>query len=90
MYPEDHFSEEIPRKLIKDFQGELEVLSADIKVRNESLEVPYTYMDPKEVENSVAIWISGGVTSSAVGQTQLHINKREQGKNCMHCFSLIL
>ncbi|GAA6214827.1 arachidonate 12-lipoxygenase, 12R-type-like [Lates japonicus] len=54
-YPEDHFSEEIPCKLIKDFQGELEVLSIDIKVRNESLEVPYTYMDPKEVENSVAI-----------------------------------
>ncbi|XP_037620708.1 polyunsaturated fatty acid lipoxygenase ALOX15B-like [Sebastes umbrosus] len=54
-YPEDHFSEEIPRKLIKDFQGELEVLSVAIKVRNKSLEVPYTYMDPMEVENSVAI-----------------------------------
>ncbi|XP_071766221.1 polyunsaturated fatty acid lipoxygenase ALOX15B-like isoform X2 [Centroberyx gerrardi] len=54
-YPEEHFSEEIPRKLIKDFQGELEVLSASIKVRNKSLDVPYTYMDPTEVENSVAI-----------------------------------
>ncbi|KAM9362639.1 arachidonate 12-lipoxygenase, 12R-type-like [Symphorus nematophorus] len=54
-YPEDHFSEEIPRKIIKDFQGELEVLSAAIKVRNKNLEVPYTYMDPTEVENSVAV-----------------------------------
>uniref|UniRef100_A0A671WZW2 Arachidonate 12-lipoxygenase, 12R-type-like n=1 Tax=Sparus aurata TaxID=8175 RepID=A0A671WZW2_SPAAU len=54
-YPEDHFNEEIPCKLIKDFQGELQVLSAAIKVRNESLEVPYTYLDPTEVENSVAI-----------------------------------
>ncbi|TDH05392.1 hypothetical protein EPR50_G00142390 [Perca flavescens] len=54
-YPEDHFSEEIPCKLIKAFQGELEVLSADIKARNERLEVPYTYMDPKKIENSVAI-----------------------------------
>ncbi|XP_044045068.1 polyunsaturated fatty acid lipoxygenase ALOX15B-like isoform X2 [Siniperca chuatsi] len=54
-YPEDHFSEKIPFKLIKDFQGELEVLSLAIKVRNKSLEVPYTYLDPKEVENSVAI-----------------------------------
>ncbi|XP_076583499.1 hydroperoxide isomerase ALOXE3-like [Chaetodon auriga] len=54
-YPSDHFSEEIPCKVIKDFQGELEVLSGAIKVRNKSLEVPYTYMDPTEVENSVAI-----------------------------------
>ncbi|XP_073321825.1 polyunsaturated fatty acid lipoxygenase ALOX15B-like [Pagrus major] len=54
-YPEDHFNEEIPCKLIKDFQGELRELSAAIKVRNQSLEVPYTYMDPTEVENSVAI-----------------------------------
>uniref|UniRef100_A0A672GWX7 Arachidonate 15-lipoxygenase B-like n=1 Tax=Salarias fasciatus TaxID=181472 RepID=A0A672GWX7_SALFA len=54
-YPEDHFCEEIPRKLIRDFQGELEVLSAVIKSRNKGLEVPYTYMDPAEVENSVAI-----------------------------------
>ncbi|XP_061565149.1 polyunsaturated fatty acid lipoxygenase ALOX15B-like isoform X1 [Cololabis saira] len=54
-YPEDHFCEETPRKVIKDFQGELEVLSTVIKVRNRSLELPYTYMDPLEVENSVAI-----------------------------------
>ncbi|KAF1378127.1 hypothetical protein PFLUV_G00186870 [Perca fluviatilis] len=54
-YPEDHFSEKIPCKLIKAFQGELEVLSADIKARNKRLEVPYTYMDPKKLENSVAI-----------------------------------
>ncbi|XP_069024198.1 hydroperoxide isomerase ALOXE3 [Embiotoca jacksoni] len=54
-YPENHFTEEIPHKIITDFQGELEVLSAIIKARNKSLEVPYTYMDPVVVENSVAI-----------------------------------
>ncbi|KAM7419363.1 hypothetical protein PAMA_016473 [Pampus argenteus] len=54
-YPEEHFREEIPCKLIKDFQGELEVLSVAIKARNKNLKVPYTYMDPKEFENSVAI-----------------------------------
>ncbi|XP_070835927.1 hydroperoxide isomerase ALOXE3-like [Chaetodon trifascialis] len=54
-YPSEHFSEEVPCKVIKEFQGELEVLSTAIKVRNKSLEVPYTYMDPAEVENSVAI-----------------------------------
>ncbi|XP_067440928.1 hydroperoxide isomerase ALOXE3-like [Thunnus thynnus] len=54
-FPEEHFREEIPCRLIKDFQKELEVLSTDIKTRNKNLDVPYTYMDPKEVENSVAI-----------------------------------
>uniref|UniRef100_A0A8C5GHR5 Hydroperoxide isomerase ALOXE3-like n=1 Tax=Gouania willdenowi TaxID=441366 RepID=A0A8C5GHR5_GOUWI len=54
-YPEEHFSEEVPSKLIKNFQGELEVLTAIIKNRNQALEVPYTYMDPEQVENSVAI-----------------------------------
>ncbi|XP_070712351.1 arachidonate 12-lipoxygenase, 12R-type-like [Pempheris klunzingeri] len=54
-YPQEHFSEEVPCKLIKDFQGELHILSTVIKTRNKSLEVPYTYMDPALVENSVAI-----------------------------------
>lgn len=54
-YPEEHFSEQIPCQLIKDFQAELETLSLDIKARNSTLEVPYTYMDPTEIENSVAI-----------------------------------
>lgn len=65
-YPEDHFTEEIPRKLIKDFQLELQVLSATIKARNQNLDVPYTYLDPELVENSVAIWKYHGHPSSAV------------------------
>ncbi|XP_068583234.1 polyunsaturated fatty acid lipoxygenase ALOX15B-like [Cebidichthys violaceus] len=54
-YPEQHFSEKIPCQLIKDFQGELQMLSAVINTRNMNLEVPYTYLDPVVVENSVAI-----------------------------------
>ncbi|KAM6939896.1 arachidonate 12-lipoxygenase, 12R-type-like [Xenentodon cancila] len=54
-YYEEHFGEEIPCKMIKDFQEELKVLSEAIKARNKNLEVPYTYMDPEEMENSVAI-----------------------------------
>ncbi|XP_014194775.2 hydroperoxide isomerase ALOXE3-like [Haplochromis burtoni] len=54
-YPEEHFIEEIPCKILKDFQMELEDLSLVIKARNKRLEVPYTYMDPAELENSVAI-----------------------------------
>ncbi|XP_063740867.1 arachidonate 12-lipoxygenase, 12R-type-like isoform X2 [Eleginops maclovinus] len=54
-FPEGHFSEVIPWELMKDFQGELEVLSAAIEVRNRKLDIPYTYLDPAKMENSVAI-----------------------------------
>ncbi|XP_030606493.1 arachidonate 15-lipoxygenase B-like [Archocentrus centrarchus] len=54
-YPEEHFTEKFPRLRIIDFQEELKKLSADIKTRNKSLELPYTYLDPKVVENSVSI-----------------------------------
>lgn len=54
-YPEQHFSEEVPCKFIKDFQAELQLLSAEIESRNADLEIPYTYIDPANVENSVAI-----------------------------------
>ncbi|KAI4832930.1 hypothetical protein KUCAC02_015866 [Chaenocephalus aceratus] len=54
-FPEEHFSEDIPCQLIKDFQEQLEVLSACIRVRNIGLDIPYTYMDPALMENSVAL-----------------------------------
>ncbi|XP_067439057.1 arachidonate 12-lipoxygenase, 12R-type-like [Thunnus thynnus] len=54
-YPNKHFTEEIPRKWIHDFQEDLKRLSDDIKARNKSLDIPYTYLDPAVVENSVAI-----------------------------------
>ncbi|XP_030005071.1 arachidonate 12-lipoxygenase, 12R-type-like [Sphaeramia orbicularis] len=54
-YPEEHFTEEKPRQMIKKFQSELHALSVKINERNEKLEIPYTYLDPKKVENSVAI-----------------------------------
>ncbi|XP_055364147.1 hydroperoxide isomerase ALOXE3-like [Betta splendens] len=54
-YPEEHFTEEIPCELIKDFQAELKKLSSDIKARNSTLKLPYLYLDPTALENSVAI-----------------------------------
>ncbi|XP_059196990.1 arachidonate 12-lipoxygenase, 12R-type-like [Centropristis striata] len=54
-YTQDHFCEKVPCKLIKAFQTELEVISAVIEARNKSLEIPYTYLDPADVDNSVAI-----------------------------------
>ncbi|XP_044200205.1 polyunsaturated fatty acid lipoxygenase ALOX15B-like [Thunnus albacares] len=54
-YPEEHFTEEIPCKWIRAFQEDLKHLSKDIKTRNKSLDIPYTYLDPAVVENSVAL-----------------------------------
>ncbi|XP_077380457.1 polyunsaturated fatty acid lipoxygenase ALOX15B-like [Festucalex cinctus] len=54
-YPEDHFTEKTPRQLQKDFKDKLDDLSKQINERNKDLEIPYTYLDPKTIENSVAI-----------------------------------
>ncbi|XP_061685164.1 polyunsaturated fatty acid lipoxygenase ALOX15B-like [Syngnathoides biaculeatus] len=54
-YPEDHYTEETPRQLQKDFKAKVDMLSIAIGNRNQGLEIPYTYLDPKKVENSVAI-----------------------------------
>ncbi|XP_077460931.1 arachidonate 12-lipoxygenase, 12R-type-like [Stigmatopora argus] len=54
-YPEEHFTEETPRQLQKDFRTSLDELSAKIVSRNTDLKIPYTYLDPSNVENSIAI-----------------------------------
>uniref|UniRef100_A0AAQ4Q2B0 Lipoxygenase domain-containing protein n=1 Tax=Gasterosteus aculeatus aculeatus TaxID=481459 RepID=A0AAQ4Q2B0_GASAC len=54
-YPEQHFGEKQPCELIKRFEAELKVLTAEIKARNVALKVPYRYLDPLVVENSVSL-----------------------------------
>ncbi|CAL8313267.1 unnamed protein product [Merluccius merluccius] len=54
-YPEEHFSEEKPREHMETFKRELSHLSEIINGRNAHLKVPYTFLDPLLVENSVAI-----------------------------------
>uniref|UniRef100_A0A671X1F7 Lipoxygenase domain-containing protein n=1 Tax=Sparus aurata TaxID=8175 RepID=A0A671X1F7_SPAAU len=54
-YPTQHFTEETPCKLIKEFQERLEDFEAHIKARNGSLGVPYTLLNPAEVENSASL-----------------------------------
>ncbi|XP_060756104.1 polyunsaturated fatty acid lipoxygenase ALOX15B-like [Neoarius graeffei] len=54
-FPEDLFDEEVPCKRIKEFKEALEKLSSSIKERNKSLKLPYTYLNPENVDNSVAI-----------------------------------
>ncbi|XP_075869648.1 hydroperoxide isomerase ALOXE3-like [Nelusetta ayraudi] len=52
-YPEQRFNERAPEVMMKRFQAELAHLTEDITVRNEKLGIPYNYMNPTCIENSV-------------------------------------
>uniref|UniRef100_A0A8C6XBJ2 Lipoxygenase domain-containing protein n=1 Tax=Naja naja TaxID=35670 RepID=A0A8C6XBJ2_NAJNA len=54
-YPEEHFTEEMPKNLISDFQKHLVVISGEIEERNKGLPIGYHYLDPSLVQNSVSI-----------------------------------
>ncbi|XP_037348776.1 polyunsaturated fatty acid lipoxygenase ALOX15B-like isoform X1 [Talpa occidentalis] len=54
-YPDEHFTEEAPRRSITAFQSRLAQISRDIQVRNQDLPLPYVYLDPPLIENSVSI-----------------------------------
>uniref|UniRef100_A0A3Q1GDC5 Hydroperoxide isomerase ALOXE3-like n=1 Tax=Acanthochromis polyacanthus TaxID=80966 RepID=A0A3Q1GDC5_9TELE len=54
-YPEQRFDEPAALQMIQDFQAQLSSLSAAIAKRNSELEVPYKYLNPKGVENSITI-----------------------------------
>ncbi|ROI15211.1 Hydroperoxide isomerase ALOXE3 [Anabarilius grahami] len=54
-FPENLYDEEVPCKLIEAFQKDLRELSDLIEERNKKLELPYIYLNPKNVDNSVAI-----------------------------------
>ncbi|XP_070705990.1 polyunsaturated fatty acid lipoxygenase ALOX15B-like [Pempheris klunzingeri] len=54
-YPEERFDEPAPKQMIKEFQAELSYLSEAITARNSQLEVPYTYLNPSQIENSITI-----------------------------------
>ncbi|XP_051743109.1 LOW QUALITY PROTEIN: hydroperoxide isomerase ALOXE3-like [Ctenopharyngodon idella] len=54
-FPENLYDEDVPCKLIEEFQKDLRELSDLIEERNKNLELPYTYLNPKNVDNSVAI-----------------------------------
>ncbi|KAK9531517.1 hypothetical protein VZT92_010937 [Zoarces viviparus] len=54
-YPDERFQEPAAKQMMKKFQAELSDLSEAISTRNLQLEIPYTYLNPTEIENSVAI-----------------------------------
>uniref|UniRef100_A0A3B4V1N3 Arachidonate 12-lipoxygenase, 12R-type-like n=1 Tax=Seriola dumerili TaxID=41447 RepID=A0A3B4V1N3_SERDU len=54
-YPEEQFDEPVPKQMINKFQAELSHLRGVITTRNSQLEVPYTYLNPTQIENSITI-----------------------------------
>lgn len=54
-YKEAVFRDDAHRRLVEEVQAELKAISDDITERNSQLELPYPYLLPTHVENSVAI-----------------------------------
>lgn len=54
-YTDGGFTDMAAREAILRFQGKLNRISRSIKLRNESLEVPYTYLLPERVPNGIGI-----------------------------------
>ncbi|XP_036789712.1 hydroperoxide isomerase ALOXE3-like [Oncorhynchus mykiss] len=52
---QDHFSEKTPLELIHETQNVLKKYNFEIQGRNVSLPLPYTYLNPNNMENSVAL-----------------------------------
>ncbi|KAL2096941.1 hypothetical protein ACEWY4_006148 [Coilia grayii] len=54
-FPDELFDEAAPCSAIKEFQKDLKALEATIEQRNDTITLPYVYLLPKNIENSVAI-----------------------------------
>ncbi|KAM5180868.1 hydroperoxide isomerase ALOXE3-like [Mantella aurantiaca] len=54
-YPDERFTEKIPQQFIEKFQNKLSEISKGINERNKTMRLPYPYLDPSGIENSVSI-----------------------------------
>lgn len=54
-YKEAIFREDAHRRLLEEVQAQLRDISDAIAERNSQLELPYPYLSPERIENSVAI-----------------------------------
>ncbi|XP_072268286.1 hydroperoxide isomerase ALOXE3-like [Pyxicephalus adspersus] len=54
-YPDVRFTENTIQKFIKEFQDTLAEISTFIQKRNKTMRLPYDFLDPSMMENSVAI-----------------------------------
>uniref|UniRef100_A0A8I5ZN12 Arachidonate 12-lipoxygenase, 12R type n=1 Tax=Rattus norvegicus TaxID=10116 RepID=A0A8I5ZN12_RAT len=54
-FPDIHFVEEAPRRSMEAFRQNLNQISHNIRQRNKCLNLPYYYLDPVLIENSISI-----------------------------------
>lgn len=54
-YKEEVFRDAAHCRLVEEVQVELQAISDDITERNSQLELPYPYLCPGRIENSVSI-----------------------------------
>lgn len=54
-YKEAVFKDSAHCRLVEEVQAELKAISDDITERNSQLELPYPYLCPERIENSVSI-----------------------------------
>lgn len=54
-FPDIHFVEDAPRRSMESFRHRLNQISHDIRKRNKCLCIPYNYLDPVLIENSISI-----------------------------------
>ncbi|KAM7067818.1 polyunsaturated fatty acid lipoxygenase ALOX12-like isoform 2-T2 [Molossus nigricans] len=54
-HKEEYFSGSEPKAVLKQFQRDLDNLESEIVARNEQLDLPYEYLKPSLIENSVTI-----------------------------------
>uniref|UniRef100_A0AAR2KBZ5 Arachidonate 5-lipoxygenase a n=1 Tax=Pygocentrus nattereri TaxID=42514 RepID=A0AAR2KBZ5_PYGNA len=55
MYPDEHFFEKQTKKAVETFHQKLSEVSKLIKNRNEGKKLPYYYLSPDRIPNSVAV-----------------------------------
>ncbi|XP_059524891.1 polyunsaturated fatty acid lipoxygenase ALOX12-like [Myotis daubentonii] len=54
-HTEEYFSGPEPKAILRQFQADLDNLEREIVARNEQLDLPYEYLKPSCIENSVAV-----------------------------------
>ena len=54
-YPPELFVENEAKAAVEKFRNRLEEIEKEIKERNEDLDVPYTYLLPSRIPNSITI-----------------------------------
>ncbi len=54
-FPSERFVEKAVQRFIQTYQDDLAVIDRKIEERNKGLEMPYTFMQPNKMPNSITL-----------------------------------